>query len=465
MRVFFVVPNSKGDVLLKPSSPHNGTAYLASTLLHNGHTVKVLDMRLDYTDEDLFKRLSDFKPDLVAITMTSREFLNIYKLVNKVKRHGYKVIVGGPHPSTIGAKILEDTLADYACLGEGEFTLLELANGKKSSKIKGLIWRDKNKIVTNKPRPLIENLDEIPFPAFELFELDKYMDKKISMVTSRGCPYACTYCTMRFTMGMKFRARSPKNVVDEIEYWYKKGYCYFAFVDDCFTYDMKRAENICDEILRRKLRIKWDLKNGIRVDKVNEVLLRKMKNAGCFFIAFGVESADQGILNKMKKGITVKMAEDAVRLAKKVGIKDVSGFFIIGMPGDNLMNFRKTLDFALSLPFDEIRFYNAVPYPNTELFSWIRKNANLLGSPDNYLNNASRWDSKPIFETPDFSRQERQNAFELAQEYVMKYLMRVEFGSFVGYLAWLVWKPRLTRPFVMSVGKKGWTLLRHLRKG
>ncbi|MFH1511068.1 MAG: radical SAM protein [Candidatus Woesearchaeota archaeon] len=463
MRVFFVVPESKGDVLVRPSSPHNGTAYLSAVLREHKHAVTVLDMRLGYSYDDLLERLQKFRPNLVAVTMTSRDFLKTYNLVDRLKNDSFKVVLGGPHPSTIGKQVLKDTKADYAVMGEGEMTLLDLADDKPIKSIRGLVWRGNKGIVQNKPREYIQDLDSLPFPAFDLFELDRYMDKKISIVSSRGCPYNCTYCSMRFTMGFRFRPRSAKNVVDELEFWYKRGYRYFAFVDDCFTFDTKRAEQVCDEILKRRLKVRWDLKNGIRVDKVNELLLGKMKQAGCFFVAFGVESADQEVLNKMKKGITVEMAARAVRLAKKVGIEDVSGFFIIGMPGDDWNKFKNTLDFALSLPFDEIRFYNAVPYPGTELFGWIKSNGKLLLPPENYLNKASRWDSTPVFETDNFSAKERQRAFVMAEKYVMKYLMQVELGKLVGNIAWLIWMPRFSRLAVMAVGKRVWTIIREIR--
>lgn len=464
MKIFLIIPDAKG-VLAKPTNPHIGTAYLAAVLLKHGHHVNVLDMRFGYKYKYLIKKLKKFNPDFIGITSTSVEYKKAYDLIEKLKRDKFKVIIGGPHASVMLKKILEETKADYAIKREGEETIIDFLNKPdKPKQVKGLIWRNKNgKIIENKDREKIHDLDKLPFPAFELFELDKYMDKKLPIITSRGCPYHCTYCSIFFTMGHKFRARSPENVVDELEKWYKKGYKYFSFNDDCFSFDMERAEKICDLILTRNLKIKWELRNGIRINKITEKLLKKMKKSGCVYVAFGVESANQDVLNKMKKGITIEQAKKAILFADKVGIKK-GAFFIIGLPGGNMKTFKQTLDFALSLPLDEVRFYNAIPYPGTELFSWIKKNGKFLQPLNSYLNKADAWDPNPIYETNDFKRKERKKAFLIAEEYVMKYLMIREFGKFFGVVGWSLWKPKFSRKIVFPVGKKVWSFIRELKK-
>ena len=144
----------------------------------------------------------------------------------------------------------------------------------------------------------------------------------------------------------------------------------------------ERAEEICDQIVERGMKIKWELRNGIRIDKVNERLLRKMKNAGCMYVAFGVESADQEVLDNIKKGITAEKAKEAILLVDKVRIKK-GAFFIVGLPGDTYKKFLKTLKWALELPLDEVRFYNAVPYPATDFYKWVEENARWIISPIN----------------------------------------------------------------------------------
>lgn len=188
-----------------------------------------------------------------------------------------------------------------------------------------------------------------------------------------------------------------------------------------------------------------------------------MKKAGCVYVAFGVESANQDVLNKMRKGITVEQARNAIMLADKVGIKK-GAFFIIGMPGGNIETFKQSLDFALSLPLDELRFYNPIPYPGTELFSWIKENGRFLQPLNGYLNNADAWDAEPIYETEDFKKSERKKAFLIAEEYVMRYLMRREFGKFFGMVGWYLWKPAFSKKIVFPIGKKVWSFVRSLKK-
>ena len=288
MKVFFIIPNVKG-ILARPTSPHIGTAYLVAVLLEHNHNVSVLDMRLGYNEEYLINKLKEFGPELVCVTCVSMHYKATYQIIDKLKENGFRVAIGGPHPSTIKEKVLKECKADFAVKGEAENTLVEICSGKSLKDIKGVIWRDEEKIVENPDRELIKNLDNIPFPAFQFYELEKYIDKKFPIVTSRGCPYGCTYCSIRLTMGRGFRARSPENVVGELEHWNKTlGYDYFGFNDDCFSLDIERAKKICDLIIERGLKIKWEIRNGIRVDRVDEELLKKMKQAGCFYISFGV---------------------------------------------------------------------------------------------------------------------------------------------------------------------------------
>ncbi len=463
MKVFLVVPPSTG-ILSIPSSPHLGTAYLAGALRENRHNVKILDMRFGTAYSVLRSKLQKFKPDIVGITTTSMDHKKAYKAIRLMKQDGFRIMIGGPHASIDPEKIMEEVPADFAIKGEGEKVIIDLIDHIDTpQKVDGVTYRTKKgEIKKNKDAKPILDLDTIHFPAFDLFPLKRYMDKKIPLATSRGCPYQCTYCTIHFTMGYKFRVRTPKNVVDEIEHWYKKGYRYFSINDDCFSLNIKRAEEICDMIVARKLKLKFDLRNGIRINTITETLLRKMKRAGLTYVAFGVESADQVVLDKMKKGITAAQARTAILLADKVGVKK-GAFFIIGMPGGTMKSFKKTLKFALSLPLDEVRFYNPIPFVGTELYTWVKENAKLLKPESYFMNKADYWDPEPIFETKDFNRKQRKEAFLMAEQHVMKYLMRKEFGRILGSLGWLAWRPRITRRIVFPIGKSIWSMVRRLR--
>ena len=461
MKVFFIIPPEKG-IVDKPTSPQRGIACLAAVVRENKHDVAILDMRLGYNRKDMLDKVKEFNADLVCITTVTTDHKKVYEMVDLLKEKGFKVALGGPHVSAFKKKVIEDTKADYAVKREGEGALVKLCNGEDPKTIKGIIYRNNSEVVENEDDTFVREPDEMSFPAFDLFELDKYIDRKLPIITSRGCPYRCTFCSINLTSGFMFRPRSAKNVVDELEHWYKKGYKYFGFNDDNFTLLPERAEEICDQIVERGMKIKWELRNGIRIDKVNERLLRKMKNAGCMYVAFGVESADQEVLDNIKKGITAEKAKEAILLADKVGIKK-GAFFIVGLPGDTYKKFLKTLKWALELPLDEVRFYNAVPYPATDFYKWVEENARWIISPDVYMNSIGSFDDQPIFETDDFTKEERIKATKVSQAHMMKYLMKREFGSVLGEIGYWAWKPEFTRKYVFNVGKKMWTMLRVLK--
>ncbi len=461
MKIYFVIPPAKG-IVEKPTSPHMGIAYLAAVVREKGHEIGIMDMRLGYDTPYLLEKLEKFRPNYVCITSVAMEHQSVYDIISAINEKGYKVIIGGPHVSSIKKKILSECKADFAVKGEGEEPIVKFLAGEPLGQIKGLIWKDGENVVENSDNPFLRQLDEMPFPAFEMFELNKYMDKKLPIITSRSCPYRCTFCSINLTMGFGFRPRSAESVVNELEHWHKMGYKYFGFNDDNFTLIPSRAEKICDQIVEKGLKIKWELRNGIRIDRVYEGLLRKMKAAGCIYIGYGVESAHQDILDNIKKDLKIEKVRDAILLTDKVGIKK-GAFFIIGLPGDTFEKFKETLKFALSLPLDEVRMYNAIPYPGTELYNWVEKNARWVIRPEIYLNDVTSFDDRPVFETDDFPIAEREKATKMAQSYVMKYLMKTEFGKFFGTMAWAVWKPKITRKYVFNAGRKVWTYFRMIK--
>jgi len=460
VRTLLVVPPVAG-AFGYPGAPHVGIGYLAGMLRANNYPVKVLDMRLDYEFKDLAKRVKEFKPDLIGLTCVSNHYRSVYKLIDEIKKlpDAPLVVIGGPHVSTIREKVLEESKADYAIIGEGEYTLLELVSGKPVSKINGLAWKNGKKVVKNPERPFIKDLDSLPFPAYELFELDKYLTNKIPMVTSRGCPYNCTYCSIKLVAGRGFRPRSPENVIEEMQHWYDLGYREFAFGDDCFSFDLDRAKKICDLIAKKDWKIKWYLRNGIRVDCIDQELVCKMKTTGLQYVALGVESADEEVLKKIKKGITPEQVERAAEMFKKAGIK-IGGFFIIGLPGETFEKFKKSLNFAKRIGFDEIRFYNVFPYPGTELYEWMKENATILRNIDDCLNDISYFEEEPIYETDSFPREQRIKAFRIAESQVAKAFLKKEFGK-LGYILWFIWKAPLMKGFARRHGTK---IIRAIRK-
>lgn len=451
MKVLLVIPKTIGRYI-KPTVPHAGIGYIASILLKNNHNVEILDMRVHPHIKDLFKKINTFKPDMVGLTSPSRGYMIAYNLIREIKKqYNIPIIIGGPHASTIEEQILEDTPADYAVMGEGEYTILDLVNEVYPSKIKGLMWRDKGKIVKNPYRDWIEDLDSLPFPTYGKFEVDQLIERRIPIVSSRGCPFLCNFCLAYKVMGRKFRKRSAENVVAEIEHWYKQGFKEFEFSDDNFTFDIERAEKICDLIIAKKLKIKFLLGNGIRVDRVDENLLRKMKKAGCTFIAYGVEAINENVLKLMKKGISKDKVTKAIIMTHKLGIQTQANF-IIGCAGDTFKTFKEALEYSKILPVDEVRFNNMIPYPGTELYDWVKKNGTFLYPPEYYLNNISSREEgiDIIFETKDFTKEERYRAYKIGEKRVMELLIKRHFGNFFGTIAFKIWDNNLIKKYCMT---------------
>ena len=400
-----------------------GLGYLAETLINNGINNDLFDLSANHSFKKLKMKIKSYQPDLIGYSLMTFRYKYNYQIMERIKRifPGIPIVAGGPHISTLREKVLKDCPAiDFGVTLEGEKTLLELCQGEDIINIKGLIYRDqKENICYLSDQEFIDPLDLVPFPRYEKFDLKKY-PKVITIASSRGCPYACIYCPVKRAIGRSLRVRNASNVVDEFEYWYRRGYRDFSFADDNFTFYQERVYQICDEITERKLvglRIRCG--NGIRADKVTKDLLKKMKEVGFYHLAFGVEAGNDRILKNIKKGTHLKVIKQAIKNACDLDF-EVTLFFLIGSPGETWGDFLDSIKLAREYPVMRVSFYNLIPFPHTELYDWAKKNNYFTIPPERYLNDASGWVNQPLFATPEFSLEQRKKAYNYDQEFIKK---------------------------------------------
>lgn len=453
-RILFVIPRVKslfGDDYARPGHPHVGIAYLSAFLKHNKINVAIFDAGVESDEQVLDKLIHSFKPELIGVTAFSYCYHLAEDVVRIVRTYTRTpIVMGGPHVSAARREVLENREIDFAIKGEGEFTLLELVsaihNGRLDySMINGLIWRSEIGITENQDRPFNTDLNALPFPDYESFSLSQYIntakERRLPIITSRGCPYSCNFCSVRLSMGKRFRSRSPENIVEEISNWHSKGFVSFDFNDDCFNFDPQRAIAICDLILEHGLKISYQLYNGIRADRVTRELLKKMKISGCAFISFGCESGSDEILKVIQKGLTLDKVRRAVAWSNEAGIRN-SVNFIIGHPHETYQSAMETLNFARSLPADFVNVFNLVPYPGTDLYRWIKENGRFLVDEKNYLQGIAAYDDNPVFETKEFPRKERIMALKKGRALYERRIMQFRLGKYFGYFAYLLMRIR-----------------------
>ena len=408
--------------------------------------VDILDCEgLNLSYKQIEKFLIKSKPDIVALTMPTPAYKHTLLVANIAKSLRQKtiIIVGGPQPTALPETVLKEKCIDFAVIGEGEITFLELVNSlekdrKNFHRINGLAFKQKNKIIINPPRELIKNLDIIPFPAKDILPLNTYYlppTKRITsgtstnIVTSRGCPFNCTFCMAKTVWKRTTRFRSIKNVADEIEECVKKyNHQDFTFHDELFTLNRNRVIEFCHELKRRNLNIKWFCQ--ARCGTVDEELLKIMKNAGCEKIGFGFESGDERILKLMKKDNDLTKARESAKLCKKAKIK-VVGAFILGYPGETKKTIRKTIDFAKEIDPDTAAFFIAAPYPGTELFE-LALEKKYLKQPINWESFAILTDNLLPMTIPNITKKEllelkryAYRSFYLRPKYILRKLLEI----------------------------------------
>jgi anaerobic magnesium-protoporphyrin IX monomethyl ester cyclase len=361
-----------------------GISYLVAVLEEKGYEVDVVDCQVSRpTQKQLEDKFRSLNPDIIGVTSATVTYLPALDILKAAKAALPNCItmIGGPHVTVLDERTFTESAdVDIVVRGEGEQTMLELAslvsdgNLKSLSEVAGITFKKNGKVFRTPDRPFIQDIDSLPYPAHKHFDVTKY---KISgktympIITSRGCPFNCAFCLASKMCGKGFRARSPSKVVDELE-WLRDTFeaGAFAFYDDTFTYDVNRAIAICDEMKARKFGLPWDCRT--RVDRVSKELLTKLRSTNCQLIHFGVESGSQQMLNTMRKGTTVEQNARAIKWAKESGIL-VAISLVIGYPGETPEMLQQTIDFIHKTKPDYVYMCEAVPYPGTELYNYVKE--------------------------------------------------------------------------------------------
>lgn len=359
--------------------PPLGLGYIAAYLKRESISVDLVDCTF-LNQKEAVERVRRSKPKIIGIQSMFSLKSKALEFASLFRDNCELLIAGGPQPTSDPEEFLRHF--DVAVIGEGEQTMLELvteAEGNLNlSKVDGIAYKQngEGKARFTPPRKFIQNLDNIPFPSRELFDNEaykKYYSKNFgytttSVMTSRGCPFQCGFCS-RPVFGNEFRSRSASNIVDEMERVAALGYGRVWFADDCFTLGRKRLLRICEEIIERRVKVGWECLS--RVDTMDNEVAGKMRKAGCVRVFFGIESGNNRILAMMKKSATVEQAKKAVEAIRQSEIQ-VGAFFIVGYPGEDSATLLDTVNFASKLPLDYLSFTMPYPIPGTPLHEMVK---------------------------------------------------------------------------------------------
>jgi radical SAM superfamily enzyme YgiQ (UPF0313 family) len=388
-------------------APPLGLAYLAAVLEENDFDVSIIDAAaLEMSWKELENEIRRLSPELVgitALTPTIDQALLTAKVVKRATPQSI-VVLGGYHPTFQPGFVLENEFVDLVIRGEGEQTILELAQtlkkGEDLKMVKGLSGKD----FSSPDRPIVDDLDSLPFPARHLLPMDKYkiLNMKLytgTLISARGCPMQCSFCASAALHGKKLRMRSATSVVDEMEHLIEDHDAeMIAFMDDTFTLKPSRVSDICDEIKKRNLDVYWGC--TARADNLSSKLLKKMSDTGCITMFVGVESADQQMLNQVNKQLTVDKIRQAFTLSRENNIRTIASV-VIGMPGDTRASIERTIKFVKEIQPSYALFSLATPYPGTKFYQETLQN-NLIK-----VNDWSKYSLlSPVMETVDCSLDE-----------------------------------------------------------
>ncbi len=374
----------------EPSVYNIGLAYIASSLMQEGHLVSVLDIEgYRYTEDQVLDIIKRSDCDVIGIGTLITAYRYVKWLVKAIRsvKPDVSIWVGNSISSSIPEIILRDMDVDVVVIDEGEVTVKELAEtitiGRDLHSVKGIVYKENGRIMCNENRELIKDLDTISYPAWGLFPQEIYMNKRTGdlptptayIVTTRGCPYQCTYCYHPF-QNRKIRMHSAKRIVEEIKHLRERyGIKSFSFADDLFVVNKKRVFELCDLLHTEQINMQWMA--SARVNLVDEPLLLAMKKTGCIALGFGIESGSQKILDNIKKKATVEQARVAIQLCKKIGINPVCSY-MIGNMGETRDTVFESVSFIKENTLEQgAFFFITTPYPGTEVYEQAKESGKI----------------------------------------------------------------------------------------
>ena len=369
--------------IVNPFFPTLGLATIAATAKQRGHEVEILDLCWrPYDFRFIRSSIKKAKPDIVGIHATTplMNQLRDISLIAKDISKDILVVGGGPHPTALPIETMKESMLDVICTGEADYTFADLCDGGDLSGIQGIYYRDDGEVLNTGTRQVLENIDDLPMPAWELYPpgdyhvISKLIARNPPVTTvefSRGCVYLCDFCSSKMTMARGYRKKSPERCAEEVKYMHSVGFREFWLADDIFTSDQNWAHEVSEAIVKAGVDVTWTCSNGIRVESANKNLFKMMKKAGCYRVSFGFESGNDDVLKSFGKGgrASVKEGRKAVREAQQAGI-EVNGFFLLGLTGDTETTMTDTIEFARSLaPMDLLKFGTAIAFPGTDMFN------------------------------------------------------------------------------------------------
>lgn len=437
-RVLLIDPRGwQGAVNGYRAYPNIGIAYLISMLFKHSHEVLVLDLNNEkLADNEVLAQINRYRPEVIGFSAKTATIRDARGLAKQIKDSfpGLPLLVGGPHVILNWRELVREPFFDILFVGEGEEMISTvsslLVKNEPIENIPGVVTKRNFNDFTPSNYPLVCNLDSLPFPDYEPFpeNVKKTIQTGYPLVTSRGCVYQCTYCSVPNISGRRFRKRSAGNIIEELKCAQEKyGIAAFEIIDDLFNLDIGHCKDICRALIDADLGMNWSCPNGLRADRVDRELAELMFNSGCQSVIVGVESADESILKAVNKGETIDDIKCGIRIFQEKGI-NVGGYFIIGLPGDSFELEKQSVEFAKDM-FIDAHFNMLVPYPGTELWNWAKKNARFLCDVEEGAHFAdSSKKVKPVIETEDFSSRKRRLAYEMVHTRLKRFDLVVPAG-------------------------------------